>query len=194
MKSINLLPYEGEVIYFGTVISKSISDKYFINLLQDINWQPEKIKMFGKCITTKRKTAFYGDASISYQYSQSTKVAEPWTSRLIELKALVEKLSLNKFNSCLLNLYHDGTEKMGWHRDNEKDLVVNGTIASLSFGAKRKFQFRHIKTKEMVSIDLAHGSLLLMKGTTQQYWHHQLPLDRTVNDKRINLTFRRIMF
>jgi alkylated DNA repair dioxygenase AlkB len=106
------------------------------------------------------------------------------------LKATVEERCGTIFNSCLLNLYHDGREGMGWHSDDEKSLVRDGCIASMSFGAERKFSFRHKRTKETVSLVLEDGSLLVMAGTTQTHWHHQLPKSAKAGTPRINLTFR----
>ena len=107
---------------------------------------------------------------------------------------MVEKETGETFNSCLLNLYHSGDEGMAWHSDGEKDLKKNGAIGSLSFGAERKFSFKHKETKETVSIQLEHGSLLVMKGATQTNWLHRLPPTKRINQPRINLTFRTIVF
>jgi len=81
---------------------------------------------------------------------------------------------------------------LGWHSDDEKSIVPGSSIASLSFGAGRKFSFRHKATRETVSIILENGSLLDMRGATQSHWHHQLPKTRKVAEPRVNLTFRRM--
>jgi alkylated DNA repair dioxygenase AlkB len=112
---------------------------------------------------------------------------------LKDLKSLVEKVSGETYNSCLLNLYHVGEEGMGWHSDDEKELKKDGAIASLSFGAERKFQFKHKKTDDQVDVFLEHGSMLLMKGTVQTHWLHRLPPTKKVLKPRINLTFRTIV-
>ena len=148
--------------------------------------------IFGKKIITKRKVAWYGDIPFPYTYSNTTKTALPWTKELLELKALVEKESGETYNSCLLNLYHDGSEGMAWHSDAELDLKKNGAIGSLSMGAVRKFAFKHKKTKESISQVLQHGSLLVMKGETQTHWLHRLPPTKVIFTPRINLTFRTI--
>jgi len=111
---------------------------------------------------------------------------------LQELKSLVENQTGETFNSCLLNLYHDGSEGMAWHSDGEKDLKKHGAIGSLSLGAERKFAFKHKASKETISVVLEHGSLLMMQGKTQTYWQHHLPPTKKVSDPRINLTFRTI--
>ena len=110
----------------------------------------------------------------------------------MELKALVEKQTGSIYNSCLLNLYHDGSEGMAWHSDGEKMLVRHGSIASLSLGAERNFGFKHKESKQVVSVFLQHGSLLEMKGITQDYWLHRLPPTTKIQRPRINLTFRQI--
>ena len=116
----------------------------------------------------------------------------PWTTELLELKKIAEELTGEKFNSCLLNLYHNGDEGMTWHSDAEKVLKKNGAIASLSLGAERKFSFKHKETKETISLLLEHGSLLVMKDTTQSHWLHRLPPTKLITKPRVNLTFRTI--
>ena len=192
-KNENLLPLEGEVNYFSPVMSKDDEAYLFEKLFSTIEWVNDKAIIFGKLIITKRKVAWYGDKPFQYTYSKTTKLALPWTDELLQLKSLVESLSGTTYNSCLLNLYHHGEEGMAWHSDGEKDLLKNGTIASLSLGAERKFCFKHNKTKEKVCIQLQKGSLLLMKGATQSHWQHRLPPTKKVKLPRINLTFRTIV-
>ncbi len=189
----NLLPNDGEVRYYGTLFPKDRADHYFKSLMEGILWKNDEAVIFGKLILTKRKVAWYGDEEFSYTYSNRTKTALPWTTELLELKSVAEKETGETFNSCLLNLYHSGEEGMAWHSDGEKDLKKNGAIASLSFGAARKFAFKHKQTKETVSLILEHGSLLVMKGPTQTHWLHRLPPTKTTLKPRVNLTFRTIV-
>lgn len=188
----NLLPKDGVVKYYGELISLASADDFFNCLLNTIEWKNDEAVIYGKRIITKRKVAWYAEKPFEYTYSNTTKRALPWTNELLQLKAIVEKRTGEQFNSCLLNLYHDGSEGMAWHSDGEKDLKKNGAIASLSFGAERKFSFKHKTTKDTASLVLEHGSLLVMQGTTQTYWQHRLPPTKTVTEPRINLTFRTI--
>jgi len=190
--TINLLPYGGEVHYFGHIMSLSKSDHYFKILSENIKWKNDEAVIFGKHIITKRKVAWYADKPFEYTYSNITKTGLIWTSELIELKELTENLTGETFNSCLLNLYHSGEEGMAWHSDGEKDLKKKGAIASLSFGAERNFAFKNKITKEVISRVQEHGSLLIMKGDTQENWLHRLPPSKKVYGPRINLTFRTI--
>ena len=189
----NMLPYEGEVIYEGSIFNRKQITSYYQNLLHQIPWQNDEAIIFGKHHITKRKVAWYGDKAYSYTYSGVTKQAHLWTPELLQLKQKVEEISSTTYNSCLLNLYHDGTEGMGWHSDAEKTLLENGTIASITFGAERKFSFKNKVTKQRVDILLENGSLLLMKGTTQKNWLHRLPPTKKVFSPRINLTFRTVI-
>lgn len=186
----NLLPYEGEVNYYGKVISPADAENYLQKLLENIQWKNDEAIIFGKHIFTKRKVAWYGDAEYNYTYSNTTKQALLWTPELLTLKQLAESITGTKFNSCLLNLYHSGEEGMAWHSDDEKSLGKDTVIASLSFGAERKFAFKHKKDKQVVSMVLESGSLLVMKGTTQTHWLHRLPPTTKVTRPRVNLTFR----
>jgi len=188
----NLLPKDGTVNYFGRILSEEEANRYYEILLDTIAWKNDEAIIFGKKIITKRKVAWYGDREFEYTYSKVTKKAHLWTPELLQLKNKIEKTSGETYNSCLLNLYHSGKEGMAWHSDAEKDLKKNGSIASVSFGAERKFAFKHKETKETVSLNLEHGSLLIMKGTTQKHWLHRLPPTKKVNSSRINLTFRTI--
>lgn len=189
----NLLPQDGTVIYYGRILDLSKANWFLDKLLESIEWKNDQAIIFGQLITTKRKVAWYGDMNFKYHYSKITKEALPWTEELLILKQLVEEKTAETYNSCLLNLYHDGSEGMAWHSDAEKDLKKNGAIASLSFGAQRKFAFKHKNTKETVSLQLEHGSLLVMKDETQTHWLHRLPPSKKINKPRINLTFRTIV-
>lgn len=188
----NWLPNEGTVNYFGPIMESTEANRYFRKLWETIPWEHDKVKIFGKHITTKRKVSWYGEKPFRYTYSNSTKKALFWTPELLELKNLIEQLTKTTYNSCLLNLYHSGEEGMSWHSDDEKELKQDGAIASLSFGAERKFVFKHKITKEKVGLVLDHGSLLVMKGKTQTFWQHSLPPTKKVKTPRINLTFRTI--
>lgn len=191
--SENLLPKDGEVNYYGSILSWEESDHYLSVLLKNIAWAPDESIIMGKRIFTPRHVAWYADEPLKYTYSKITKQALLWTRDLLDLKAIVERASRESFNSCLLNLYHDGTEGMTWHSDAEKDLKKDGAIGSLSFGAERKFAFKHKHSKEVISIILEHGSLLVMRGVTQTHWLHRLPQTKTIYTPRINLTFRMIV-
>ena len=193
LPTINFLPKDGTVNYYGSIFNKTEADFYYESLLNNIHWENDQAVIFGKLIITKRKVAWYGEKPFKYTYSNITKTALPWTKELLALKQKAEALSGETFNSCLLNLYHNGDEGMAWHSDAEKDLKKNGAIASLSFGAARKFAFKHKVAKTTVSLVLAHGSLLIMKDTTQTHWLHRLPPTKLVAKPRINLTFRTIV-
>ncbi len=192
-ENTNLLPKDGTVNYYGFLMSINDANHYFNTLLETIEWKNDEAIIYGKHIITKRKVAWYGDTNFSYTYSNTTKQALTWTKELRELKALVEEKTGETYNSCLLNLYHNGNEGMAWHSDAEKDLKKNGAIASLSFGAERKFAFKHKESKETVSLLLQNGSLLVMKGETQTHWLHSLPPTKRIIKPRINLTFRTIV-
>jgi alkylated DNA repair dioxygenase AlkB len=192
MTEHNILPYDGEVIYYGILFSKEQADAHLQALMSGIEWKNDEALIFGKHFITARKVAWYGDDTFSYTYSGTTKQALLWTSELLELKTLIEKITNTTFNSCLLNLYHDGKEGMAYHSDDEKALGKNTVIASLTFGAVRKFLFKHKTTGESTSLMLEHGSLLVMKGETQTHWLHRLPPTTKVKTPRINLTFRTI--
>ncbi|HLO44434.1 MAG TPA: alpha-ketoglutarate-dependent dioxygenase AlkB [Leadbetterella sp.] len=191
--SKNWLPYEGTVNYYGKLLNQEAANHYLKALLENIEWRNDEAVIFGKKIITKRKVAWYGEKPFEYTYSNTTKHALLWTKELLELKQLIENETGETFNSCLLNLYHSGDEGMAWHSDGEKDLKKNGAIGSLSFGAERKFAFKHKKSKEKIELILEHGSLLVMKDTTQTHWLHRLPPTKLVSKPRVNLTFRTIV-
>ncbi len=164
------------------------ADSLLTQLHQHTPWQQLPISMFGRTVMQPRLLAWYGDHS--YTYSGLTLQPLPWTPLLRDLKARVEAATHSRFNTVLLNLYRDGSDYMGWHKDDEPELGSHPTIASISLGASRRFLFRHTQRKEKREFLLDHGSLLLMAGETQTHWQHALPKTQKPMGERINLTFR----
>lgn len=188
----NIINQDGEAINYGKIYSDELSARIFTELSNKISWVNETVVMFGKEITTKRKVAFYANEGISYTYSKNTKQALQWIPALEEVKLFIEQYTRQKYNACLLNYYHNGNEGMGWHADNEKEIIPNSSIASVSLGASRKFSFKHRVSKEVISTVLENGSLIEMKGEIQMHWLHALPKSLKVTTPRINLTFRQM--
>jgi alkylated DNA repair dioxygenase AlkB len=188
----NWLPYDGTVHYWGTIFSSIQNKNYITALLEEITWKNDEAIIFGKHIITKRKVAWYADQPHTYTYSKISRTALLWTPLLLEIKKIVESKTGQHYNSCLLNLYHNGSEGMTWHSDDEKDLKQNSSIASLTLGAKRKFAIKHKKTKYKQVFELESGDLLEMKDETQTHWLHNVPVTKKVSTPRINLTFRQI--
>ncbi len=189
----NLLPYDGEVYLHESCFEIQDANRLFIQLSREINWQHDEITLFGKKYITSRKVAWYAENQIPYTYSGQIKTPFPFTSTLVEIKNQVEKVTESKYNACLLNFYHSGNEGMGWHSDNERSIVLKSSIASLSLGAQRRFDFKHRETQEKTSLLLSHGSLVNMRGTTQEFWLHTLPKSKKIAEPRINLTFRQMV-
>lgn len=192
-QSFYIIQQDGEAVYYGNILTQEQKESYFNELLNGIQWVNEEVIMFGKTITTKRKVAFYANDLMEYTYSNKTKNAFPWTPLLLDIKKTVEAYTGETYNACLLNLYHDGNEGMGWHADNEKEIIADSSIASVSIGAKRNFLFKHRDSGEKLSILLENGSLLEMKGPIQRHWLHSLPKTAKVKEARINLTFRQMV-
>jgi alkylated DNA repair dioxygenase AlkB len=185
---LQLIDRNGSVIYFPGIFHSS--QDYFNHLKTACCLQAEEVKVFGKWHTLRRQSAWYGTAD--YRYAGQIKTAQPWLPVLLEIKTQVEALTKDSYQGVLLNYYPDGLAGMGWHADDERDLVVNAAISSVSFGATRRFDLRH-QDGETLSIDLEDGSVLIMAGELQQYWKHQVPVQRKIKKPRINLTFRVMM-
>jgi alkylated DNA repair dioxygenase AlkB len=189
IETTNLLPSNGIIYYIPNFINDSENNIFNI-LMNEINWKQDELTLYGKKIITKRKVAFEGDDFIEYTYSKQKKIANPWSHEVLEIKQLLEKKLSTQFNGCLMNLYESGEVGMAWHSDNEPELVPDGIIVSISFGATRTFQLKHKQTGEKIDIKLENGSLLLMDMESQHYWLHQLKKEIKVKEPRINLTFR----
>ena len=187
----NILSYDGEVIVHPGFFNKEESDHFMDRLLTTIEWQQDKIKMYGKELNLPRLTSWYGEHRSDYSYSGISMKSKPWTPELLAIKKRIEDHTGIQFTSVLLNYYRDGNDSVSWHRDNEKVLRVNPVIASVSFGATRTFKFRHVNDYSVIrSVELEHGTFLLMKGETQHKWQHQIPKSKKVMKPRISLTFR----
>ncbi len=161
-------------------------------LIDTTDWRQEEITVYGKFYLQPRLSAWHGD--LSYSYSGIRLEPLPWTPTLLDLKARVEALTEHEFNSVLLNYYRDQNDSMGMHCDDERELGLQPAIASLSLGDERTFLLKHKTRKDLKTVKLAlpAGSLLLMRGDTQQYWRHGINKERHPCGPRINLTFRAI--
>lgn len=191
-KVFNLV--DAELIFYPTFFNQQESSWLFDKLVDEIKWRNGQIKLFGKLVGEPRQTAFYGDKGLSYTYSGKIQQAEGWTESLLAIKEKLANILMLEFNSVLANLYRCGKDSMGWHSDNEKELGQNPIIASVSFGVTRIFRLKHVSDSSLCqNIELTNGSLLLMKGSTQHFWKHQIPKTNKVVEKRINLTFRNII-
>lgn len=189
------VPMEDADVSFMTHMPMTLSDdEIFRRLREETIWRHEHVVVWGKRYLQPRLTAWYGDPGKSYSYSGTEMHALPWTPLLLELKRRVEELAEAEFNSVLLNLYRDQRDRMGFHSDNERELGPDPTIASLSYGETRSLIFKHKRRKDLPlkSVALTSGSLLLMKGKTQQNWNHGINSESRLCGPRINLTFRHI--
>lgn len=185
---------DGEILFIRNFLSPSEA-KHFFDLLQNtINWKQEEISFYGKIYPIPRKTAWYGYEGFNYSYSGINCLPEIWTDELLDIKRKIEQFIPSvDFTSVLLNLYRNGNDKMGWHSDDEKELGVNPTIASLSLGETRRFDIKNkLKPDLYYKFELTSGSLLIMTGALQHHWMHQIPVQKKVKNPRINLTFRKI--
>ncbi|MBA4319830.1 MAG: alpha-ketoglutarate-dependent dioxygenase AlkB [Flavobacterium sp.] len=182
---------DAEIIYYPHFFDKKEANAIFAQLTNDIPWQQDDIRVFGKTHPQPRLTALFGNEGKPYSYSNIKMQPHPWTLLLQKIKSQIESVSDTNFTTVLLNQYRDGKDSNGWHADNEKELGTNPIIASVSFGAERVFQLKHNSISDLKqNILLEHGSLLVMKGTTQHFWKHQIPKTAKPIGSRINLTFR----
>ena len=182
---------DGKLYWAPEFISDLDSEAYFRQLSAELNWQQETIRMFGRDILQPRLQAWYGEAV--YTYSGLTMNPAPWTPSLLAIKTACEQVCDRSFNSVLANLYRDGQDYMGWHQDNEAELGLQPVIASVSFGEERRFVLTHLESRQKKEFNLKSGSLLVMAGTTQQFWSHSVPKTQRPKSPRINLTYRTIL-
>ena len=190
----NLLPQDGVMIYRPDLFGPVEASEYLMKLKETMEWEQPSIKLWGKLISVPRLTAWYGDPEATYKYSGIINLPKPWTKDLLKIKSVVEQASGHQYNSVLLNYYRDGSDHMSWHADDEKSLGENPVIASVSFGEVRKFGVKHRydKNLESLSFELGNGSLVLMKGEMQEFWHHRIHPTKKLLGPRINLTFRKV--
>jgi alkylated DNA repair dioxygenase AlkB len=185
---------DADIVYYPNFYDFVEGNAVFEKLLTEIPWQQEDIKVFGKIYAQPRLTALFGNDGKPYSYSNIKMQPHPWNFILQKIKFQVEEIIAEDFTTVLLNLYRNGADSNGWHADNEKELGTNPVIASMSFGAERYFHLQHNTKKNLkLKILLEHGSLLIMKGTTQHFWKHQIPKTVRPIGNRINLTFRKII-
>ena len=183
--------YELKVIenFYDSAESQAI----FAQLLAEQNWPDNRYQVSGRQFTLPRLQTWHADAGIGYSYSNNLLETRPWTPLLSNIRAKIEGFLDFSFNSVLVNLYRDGDDYVGWHADNELELGDRPYIASLSFGAARRLAFRHKQSSQNGSMVLASGSLLIMQPDFQHQWLHSIPVDHSISQGRINLTFRKVI-
>lgn len=180
---------DANVVLYRQFFTPQESDALLQTLTDTIAWKQESIRVPGKLVPLPRLTAWYSDEGATYHYSGLKQTPLPWTPVLSEIKARLVPVTGVYFNSVLLNLYRSETDSVNWHADDEPEL--GSVIASISFGAARSFQFKRLDApKQRIAVELPHGSLLVMRGTTQKYWLHRIPKATQPQPPRINLTFR----
>lgn len=189
----NLAPFDGKLYYWPAYYAASEADDLFQILYQNLAWQQEQLRIYGRWLKVPRLMAWYGDAGANYRYSGVDHAPLAWTAELQAIRTDMEKLCDQQFNSVLANLYRDGRDSMGCHADDEKELGLNPSIASVSLGESRLLRFRHPGSAEKLDIELQHGDVLIMAGSLQHHWRHELPKTRKPKGPRINLTYRRII-
>lgn len=185
-----ILPFDGSAALLETFVEPTMADEMFASLLTEIPWSAHELVLFGKKLTEPRLSAWIADVGISYTYSRVERRPETWTPTLTKVRTLCEMVTRSSFNSVLANLYRSGADSMGWHADDEPELGPEPTIASVSLGDERRFDFRHRVTGEVASVLLPHGSLLVMSGATQACWKHRIARTKSSTSQRINLTYR----
>ncbi|MEH6471459.1 MAG: alpha-ketoglutarate-dependent dioxygenase AlkB [Halopseudomonas sp.] len=182
---------DAELHYSAHFLSSTEADRYLTELQHSLQWRQDQIRLFGRHVALPRLQAWYGDPDLNYRYSGLSLTTLPWPPALLALRQRIQQSCDHRFNAVLANLYRNGHDSMGWHADDEVELGPNPCIASLSLGQPRTFRLRRRDDPtQHHSIELAHGSLLIMAGTTQQFWQHALPKRLKLTQPRINLTFR----
>ncbi len=182
-----------EIDLYQTTECDQKKDLWFESCLHNLNWETGFIKIFGKTHQIPRLQAWHADDGINYTYSGKKLQRHDWNNTLLEIKKIIESITSFKFNSVLANLYRDGSDSMGLHSDDEKELGKNPVIASLSLGESRDIYFKHKKNKSSLVISQTSGQLLVMRGRTQEYWKHEIKKTKKFKKPRINLTFRNII-
>lgn len=174
-------------------VGSAAADAAFAALRTKVTWHQDHLKMFGKLIPVPRLEAWVADEGLDYTYSGIHHDPDPWIDELVELRDLSSSHTGTRFNSVLCNLYRDGSDGVDWHADDEPEFGQMPVIASLSLGATRRFDLRRVDDHSIkVELELHHGDLVIMSGTTQTLWRHRVPKTKKPVGERINLTFRTV--
>ncbi|UJH92405.1 alpha-ketoglutarate-dependent dioxygenase AlkB [Antarcticibacterium sp. 1MA-6-2] len=195
LRKVKTLPLvDAEIFYYENFIPQEEAQVIYSHLLKTLDWEQHQIKIFGRILPQPRLTALYAETEKPYTYSGLTLNPLKFPAELKDLQQKLERLTGEHFSHCLANLYRTGSDSMGLHSDDEKELGENPIIASISLGSLRKFRLKHKTDKnQKYELELSSGSLLLMQGSTQHFWKHEIPKTKKEVSPRINLTFRRIL-
>ncbi|MBU3701686.1 MAG: alpha-ketoglutarate-dependent dioxygenase AlkB [Acidimicrobiia bacterium] len=183
-----------DVVLVRGALDEPAADAAFAALRVEIPWRQEHLRMFGSVVPVPRLEAWIADEGLEYTYSGIAHTPQPWTPAVVAMRALCADLAGASFNSVLCNLYRDGNDGVDWHADDEREFGRHPVIASVSLGATRRFDFRRVDDHSVrTGVDLHHGDVVIMRGTTQELWRHRIPKTRRSVGERINLTFREVL-
>jgi alkylated DNA repair dioxygenase AlkB len=188
-----LLPTDGSALLIPDFLSPDASDAILQELLTTEPWESQSLHMYGKMVSEPRLSTWHAEPHVTYTYSGALRTPIAWTPTLLALREACERHTAHTFNGLLVNQYRNGNDHLGWHADDELSNGPEPLIASLSFGAERRFYLRHRETNQTVSTQLPHGSLLVMSGLSQKCWLHRVAKEPHVTQPRINLTFRHLL-
>jgi alkylated DNA repair dioxygenase AlkB len=191
MIEVGSVEQDAPITFIPDFLAPETADQAFTTLLTEIPWERRTTEMYGKEVPVPRMEVWVAD--YPYTYSRRTYQPGPWTPTLVKLRKDIESATGTKFNSVLLNRYESGSGSVGWHSDDEPEMSQQHPIASLSLGATRSFQIRK-SHGSVQTIELGHGSLLVMHAGMQREWKHRVPKTRKPCGRRINLTFRWMNF
>lgn len=190
-RGINILPFEGEALFYPGFLNEKESRFYFAMLINEYEYRQIPVRIYDREVLQPKLTALAGEPGEDLEYSSNILPVQPWTDNLNFLKRKVEEVAGIVFTHALLNLYRDGKDGVGWHRDKEKPWGLDPVIASLSLGAARTFQMRYKENKQIIrSVELTPGGLIIMKGLSQRCWEHRIPKTNKRIGPRLNITFR----
>lgn len=162
----------------------------------------KKLRIFNKEYDTPRWFQSYGQ---SYKFSGHEYPALPIPEIIQKYLDYANSLpqyhgtSNAKFNMCLINWYEDGNHSIGYHSDDETQIVKNKEgeceIFSISFGQTRLFKLQSKDKTDTKEFNLSNGSVIVMGGKTQSTHKHSIPKisgkKALTYGNRINLTFRK---
>lgn len=182
---------DADITFLPGWLDTATADRLLAEVSDTTPWRQDTLRIHGRSVAVPRLNSWHGDAGRTYAYSGIALGVEPWTPALAEVRDLVQEAVAVTFPGVLANLYRGGHDSVAWHSDDEPELGPEPTIASVSLGATRRFQLRHrVDPTLRHQLDLTHGSLLVMRGPTQQRWSHQVPKTARSVAPRVNLTFR----
>ena len=158
-------------------------------------WVPDHAALFDRLLEIapwqQRTRTMWDDEVLEPRLVATWPTGAELPPEVLELTAPLGERYAVEFDSCLVNLYRDGSDAVAWHADTVRKVLRDPLVATVSLGARRSFLLRPAAGGPVQRrYAPGEGDLIVMGGACQHDWHHTVPRERSASGARMSITLR----